>query len=100
MARKLKVWNGRGWGRRNYDENGSLILDPTGKEFCNHAYVCAYSRGDAVRAIAEATGYDIITANEIKIYWAECWGSTMDGIEKERGVWTTQDYNDKPKRIR
>lgn len=96
----LKIWNGRGWGGRRYDKDGHYIPDPTGKVYCDHAYVCAYSRAHAVRLINQARDCDMCSDSELKNYWSEwCWGDQMDGITQEIGVWTTQGFNDKPKRI-
>jgi len=102
--KKLKIWNGRGWGHRHYDKEGRIVPDPTGKKYCNHAYVCANSRAHAVRIINEAAGYNVVNDNELKEYWSEnCWGRPMDNVcpedNPEIGVWTRQNYNDIPKRI-
>ena len=99
--KKLKIWNGRGWGGRLYDDKGNFVPDPTGVSRCEHAYVCAYSRAHAVRLINEASGQNAVNDNELKVYWSEgCWGKAMDGITPEIGVWTTQEiWSEKPKRI-
>ena len=80
--KELKVWNDSGWGQRQYDENKKLILDPTGKRFCDHFYVCANSMAHAVRLVNEASGRNY-TINDARSYWSDCWGNQMDGIEKE-----------------
>jgi len=98
--KKLKLWNGRGWGGRRYDADGNYIDDPTGKQYCDHLYVCAYSRTHAIRLVNQASGHETVNQHEAKNYWSEgCWGNTMEGITPEVGVWTTQGYHDKPKRI-
>lgn len=102
--KKLKIWNGRGWSGGRYDKYGHHIPDPTGKEYCDHVYVCAKSRAHAVRIINEAAGCRVVNDHELKVYWNEnCWGTPMEGIcdeeNPEIGVWTQQGYNDKPKRI-
>jgi len=97
--KKLKLYNGRGWGNRIYDENRNFVPDPTGIKFCDHTCVCAFSRSHAVRLINQAVGYNVSSSSELKNYWSECWGDQMKGIEPEIGVWTVQGYNDKPKRI-
>jgi len=99
--KKLKIWNGRGWGHRQYGKDNRIIPDPIGIKYCDHAYVCAYSRAHAVRLINQAVGYDVVSDNELKTYWNEgCWGDRMDGITQEVGVWTAQEvWGDKPKRI-
>ena len=100
MKNELKIWNGRGWGSRRYDKDRKYIPDPTGKNYCDCFYVCAKSRTHAIRLINEAIGYNYMSQSEAKNYWHEgCWGNAMEGIEKEVGVWTQQDYGDKPKRI-
>lgn len=99
MAKKLKIWNGRGWGGYRYDKDGNKMYDPTGIKHCDHAYVCAHSQAEAVRIINEARGGWGMTVSELRNYWSDCWGNSMEGIEPELGVWTTQKYNDKPKRI-
>ena len=96
----LKVWNGRGWGNQRRDKDGKIIPDPTGKEYCDHAYVCANSRSHAVRMINEVVGHGAVSDSELKVYWHEgCWGNAMEGIEKEIGIWTIQEHGDKPQRI-
>ena len=100
MSKQLKLFNGKGWGHRQYDSKGNQIYDETGIKFCDHAYICAHSVAEAVRIVNEATGKKIMSMYEINVYWnKECWGNSMDGIEPEVGVWTQQFYNDKPKRI-
>ena len=92
--KKLKIYNGRGWGGRRYDKDGKFIPDPTGIKYCDHAYVCAYSRAHVVRLINQARGLsDQTTVNELKVYWSEGhWGDAMKGIEPEIGVWTQQNW--------
>jgi hypothetical protein len=98
--KKLKIWNGRGWGVARYDKNGNHIIDPTGKEYCDHVFVCAHSVVEVVRIVNEVAGYNVINAHEVNVYWhKDCWGNTMNGIEPELGVWTIQHYSDKPKRV-
>lgn len=83
MARKLKVWNGRGYCCRNADDPRWRGINHSESV---HANVCAHSRADARRVIAEYAGYDP-RDTEIRDYWSECWGSSMEGIEPERGLW-------------
>jgi hypothetical protein len=98
--KKLKIWNGRGWGNQRYDKEHKLIPDPTGKEYCEHFYVCANSVAHAIRLINEVAGRNVANYREANEYWNKgCWGNAMDGVQQEIGVWTTQEYNDKPKRI-
>lgn len=88
-AKELKIWNGRGWGTRGTSS------------YVAHCYVAAYSRADAVRLINEVDRRAMMTDREIKAYFAECWGSSMDGITPERGVWVqrTGHSQEKPERI-
>jgi len=97
--KQLKIWNGKGWGGRRYDKDGNYTPDPTGKEYCDHAYVCANSRAHAVRLLQQA-GHRFASDSELKNYWSACWGDPMKDIKPEIGVWTSQDWcGDKPKRI-
>jgi hypothetical protein len=66
-----------------------------------HAYVAAYSMNDAVRVITEVLGYEPRgIRSELKIYWSRgCWGTPMDGITPERGMWVQQGYNFKPVKL-
>lgn len=65
----LRLWNGR-W------EDGKT------------AFVAAYSRADAGRLLCQAAGKDLRGIdNELKDYFNQCWGDTMNGITPERGVW-------------
>jgi len=70
MKNELKIWNGRGFGGRRYDEDGQYIPDPTGKKYCDHLYVCAKSRAHAVRLVNEISGRNI-SSSEAKNYWSE-----------------------------
>jgi len=100
MAKTLKIWNGRGWGRPRYDyENDNQRLPTPIEEYCDHAFICAHSKAEAVRIFNEVSrGY--ITVNEVNNYWsANCWGNPMKGIEPELGVWGIQNYGDKPVRL-
>lgn len=74
VVRKLKVWN------------GNTFISYKGKMLQAHCNVCAYSQKDAVELIGEYT-YGKISLGEFRNYWAPCWGNSMDGIERERGVW-------------
>jgi hypothetical protein len=71
MAKKktLRLWNGR-WQDRG------------------HVYVAAYTRADAGRLLSQAAGCTLPAIDrEIRDYFNECWGNTMEGITPERGVW-------------
>lgn len=83
MPRKLRIWNGRGYDCINHK-------DPRWKDIpynksC-HAYICAYSIADACRVIGEYTGTPG-RPSELKNYFSEAWGISMDGITPERGLW-------------
>jgi hypothetical protein len=89
MARKLKVWNGRFIARPRDGKDEELFN--AHREV--HANVCAYSRADVVRVIEEYLGYKPYGGdNEIKVYWSDCWGNSMKGIEPERGMWLEFGY--------
>jgi hypothetical protein len=84
-ARKLKLWNGRGCG----------------KKYNGHIYVAAYSVKHAVEIINKAVfgeGSTMVTPHEIRTYYApDCWGNAMDGIvPTEPCVYASERYLDKP----
>ena len=92
MAKKLKIWNGRG-----HIPN-------------QHLYVCAYTKKHLIEIVNEAlnkslgtTDYKYISMHEVNTYWsAGCWGVKMDGIEPEVGVWECFEHlltNNKVRRI-
>lgn len=88
MARKLKVYNGRLVSRPR-DEKDAELFDAYKEK---HANVCAYSRADACRVIEEYLGYmPHGCANELKVYWSDCWGNSMKDVELERGMWIEFD---------
>lgn len=71
-GRRLKFWNGR-WFKHQ------------------HLYVAAYSQKDAIAAVAEVFPDARFTLRELQTYFSPCWGSSMDGAERERGVWVQTD---------
>jgi hypothetical protein len=73
----LKIWNGRGHGE------------------WDHFYVCARSGAEACRLLRAAVGYGTYETELRKYYNANCWGSAMDGIEPEVGVWATKRGDDR-----
>ena len=80
MPKELKVWNGRGYCCRK-------ISDPRWEGIdCVHANVCAYSRADARRVLAEYCGV-LPSDAELRNYFSPCWGNSMQGITPERGLW-------------
>ena len=93
MSKKLKLWNGRSLWHKG-----------------GHVYVCAHSQAHALEIVNKALrivrGWedrpDInpINMSEIRDYWsAGCWGSPMDGIVHEVGVWHQDTRQSKPIRI-
>lgn len=85
MAKKLKIWNGRGAGTKY--RNGDI-------------YVAAYSQKHAAEIISEATGA-WVTISEIRNYYhADSWGDSMKGIEPtEPCVYASERFTGKPERI-
>jgi len=95
-TRTLKVWSGRGTQLRTG-------RDPRWMAYArvNHAptaYICAYSLADARSLIKLYTGFDV-SVYEISNYWSDHWGSDMDGIEKERGLWLHFDKKEQPVKV-
>ena len=52
-----------------------------------HVYIGAHSRADASRVVNEYLGNDNNHTRYLATYGAECWGTSMKGIEPERGMW-------------
>lgn len=69
MGKKLKIWNGRSYGRK-YERH--------------HVYVAAYSVTEAARLVSLACfKYEdnLVPINEINVYYnKDVWGNIMDGI--------------------
>lgn len=90
MAKKLKIWNGRGHGR-TYDRG--------------HIYVAAYSRKQAAELVSRACygdeHPDLVSTNEIKVYYhADAWGTSMNGITPtEPCVYATKEHFGTPERV-
>jgi len=105
MAKQLKLWNVRGWGRPCYEAgpDRGLYLYP---EAASHIYLCAHSRAHAARLMAEhlpkRSGFrDRVgeACNELKNYASEgCWGKYMEdaGIEPEVGIWVSVGHHGQP----
>lgn len=75
--KKLKIWNGLLMLKAKYEA-------PTRQ---TPVYVCAYSVAD-VMVLLDTYSRCKITRSEISGYWsAGCWGTAMNGIAQERGVW-------------
>lgn len=95
MAKKLKLYNGRAYYCRTHrDARWENVTYGNALT----AFIAAYSIADASRVIAEYTGYDRSNETEIKLFWSECWGRSMNGITPERGLWIEFEYN-KPVRV-
>ena len=69
-SRKLRIWNGRGDYRK----------------FDGRFYVCAPTKKLAVELLALA-GHFSINMREFTTYYAEAWGTTMESVTPEIGVW-------------
>lgn len=78
--------------------NGTLMFHmPNHKQAAQlEVSLCAYSQKDAVALLAEHE--HPTTLHEFRGYWNDCWGNSMDGIERERGIWVEYE-NDIPIRI-
>lgn len=79
----LKLYNGRWY------EDG----------WTKHCYIAAYSRADAGRLYAQAGRGSRGVDAELRDYFSECWGNSMEGIKPERGLWIQEDaFQGKPVR--
>lgn len=83
MAKTLKLWNGRAYCCRKRSDPLWDDVRPNGYQ---KAYVAAYSRADARRVIQEYCG-TLPSDGELRDYFSECWGRSMEGITPERGLW-------------
>ena len=82
--RKLQKWNGR--GHHNLESK--------------HIYVAAYSQKQAAELVGKACGLDTVGVHEIRVYYSNCWGTPMEGIEPtEPCVWIEDINNLKPKKV-
>ena len=80
----LKKWNGRGHGK----------LDR------HHISVAAYSQKQAAELVGQACGLQDVGISEIREYYSQCWGNSMNGIEPtEPCVYAEQNYTGKPVKI-
>jgi hypothetical protein len=92
MAKQLKIWNGRGHGRK-YSRG--------------HVYVAAYTQKQAAELVSKACfgeEYpDLVSVNEIRTYYSSgSWGNPMNGIEPTEPcvyIQETSFSNEKPVRI-
>lgn len=93
MARELKIWNGRGYCARKYDDP---LWGATPDNASSSLYAAAYSRADLRRLIKEYCGNDP-GDNELKTYFTEgAWGRNMEGVTPERGLWLKVGYGSEP----
>lgn len=85
MARTLKIWNGRGYGKYNHD----------------HFFVAAYTNKEACELIGKAAGYNrSIGDSELRNYYSkDCWGTPMDGITPTEPCVYVQVRNETPVKI-
>lgn len=95
MSRPLKIWNGRGHG----------------DWYRGHFYVAATTKKDAATMLAQVShpavvgraDFDFLInrmLREFTDYFSEgCWGTSMDGVVPERGVWASKGDHDKPVKI-
>lgn len=95
--KSLKLFNGRGW------------------QCDGHLFIAANSVKDAIdlsnrayrkmRGLEDRLDIKPTSTSEMNVYWSKgCWGTPMDGINPERGVWWVEKPHDsseksKPKRI-
>lgn len=76
---KLKLFNGRAHGKwlRGH-----------------HAYIAAHSKTDAARLMTEVFQFrsESSALRELNVYWhAGHWGTNMQGVTPERGVWVINE---------
>jgi len=96
--KKLKLWSGHGWGRRQYDSNTKIIEDPTGRKYCDGSFICAHSAREACLIMSLIGRH--ISPFVLNKYWHKMEIGEYRGVSmKEMGIWTVQNFNDKPKRI-
>lgn len=95
-TKPLKIWNGRGYCCRKYEDPAWEALRHNAHV---HAYVCAASRADARRVIEEYCGR-LPPDSELKEYFHEgSWGNDMAGVAHERGLWIRFGDHGKPQRV-
>ena len=102
MAKQLKLWNVRGWGRQDYD--GPNIHHYVYPRAACIIFICANSRAHAARIMAEHlpvfSGFKDepgSATHELKVYGCEgCWGNSMEDVEPEVGIWVGVGRENKP----
>lgn len=101
----LKLWNGRGYivadDRREPFKSWNEKAAKEGRRYSAHVFICANSVRDAKEMIEGYLGYRPTGVDtEFREYFSKgCWGSFMDGIAPERGIWVTEDWDRTPVRI-
>lgn len=83
MAKKLKLWNGRGHGK---DYNAGSF------------YVAAYSVKQAAEIIS-AFSNRYLTSWEINTYYSNCWGTPINGITPNEPCLYGSKRHEKPIRL-
>ena len=68
-TKTMKYWNGRN------------PLTNFGGE--SHAYICAFSKAEAVRKAKAAFG-DFFSMNELNTYWSQIWGTASAAVLGEQ----------------
>ena len=84
MAKKLKKFNGKGFGRK-YQNN-------------YHFYVAAHSQAHAAELVSNVCGFTV-SVRTIRDYYSNCWGTPMDGISPTEPCLYAAFHCDKPIRI-
>ncbi len=84
--RKVKIWNG------NHVMRGS-------RDYIQ-VYIGAHSRKHALELMDQA-GFSYMGEHHFKNFFSPCWGTPMEGVEPEIGVWTAPSNGPqrKPERI-
>lgn len=100
MSRPIKLFNGRGWIAANGpDDRWGKVKDPGAV----HLFIGAYSQKDAVEVVKQYVAPEFhatVSLSEIRRYFNKnAWGTTMDGIAPERGMWIQWEYSAKPERV-
>lgn len=86
--KKIQLFNGRCCNKLSL--NGKLY---------QHAYVGAFSEKHAVELLQQA-GYLSMTIGTLRKYWCKgLWGSSMQNIEPQIGVWAIPKILSKPEDV-
>lgn len=95
----LKLWNGRGYCCQTHNDPRWKTVGQNGNV---HVFIAAHSMADAIRLVEAYTGYEHSSsiASEIRVYFGKnCWGTSMDGITPERGIWIKFHENEAPIKV-